>query len=212
MSSVNRWRNVRHDVPINVCVFGHLPVFFPAPVGLFSRSQLWGTQGGHLYTTTQVLGPGRAPWRVLWRSKSRNLARNHGVAFRGARAEQDDGKRTCQLFVCSTVVKALYLAAMVQEQSHVKFVWTTAMRVWTLHTRVFCVLWYVCVCVGACGFVYWCAGTFSLLLFALSACCCCCRIMPSVSHRPSRSLVCGSHGTTAVAQQVGVDNYLLCVR
>ena len=40
--------------------------FSPAPVGLFSRSRLRGTQGGRLHTTAQVLGPGRAPWRVLW--------------------------------------------------------------------------------------------------------------------------------------------------
>ena len=52
-----------------------------------------------------------------------------GVAFRGARAEQDNGKATCQLF-CSTAVKALYfVTATVQQQSHSKFVWTSSMRV-----------------------------------------------------------------------------------
>ena len=82
------------------------------------------------------LGPGRAPWRVLWAFKSRNLANNHGVVFRGARAEEDNGKPTCPLF-CSTAVKAIYVVAItVQEQAHIKLVWTTTMRVWTLHMRV----------------------------------------------------------------------------
>ena len=62
----------------------------------------------------------KAPWRVLWAFQV--AASNHGVAFRGARAEQDNGKPTCQLF-CSTAVKTFHLvAATIQEQSHIKFV------------------------------------------------------------------------------------------
>ena len=73
----------------------------------------------------------------------------------------------------------------------------------------------MCVWVGACGSVCLCAGTRHLckffLCFFCSACCCCCRIMSCVSHRSSSSLLCGSHGTTAVAHQVCVDHYDACV-
>ena len=72
--------------------------FFPALVGIFSRSRPRGTQGGRLYSTGQVWVPGGLRGACSGRSKSRNMAINHGVAFRGARAEQDYGKPTCQLF------------------------------------------------------------------------------------------------------------------
>ena len=112
--------------------------FSPAPVGLFSRSRLRGTQGVRLYTTTQVWVPGGLCGAYSGRSNPRNLASNHGVALRGARAEQDNGKPTCQLF-CSTAVALYFVAATIQEQPHIKFVWTTTMRVWTLHIGVCCV-------------------------------------------------------------------------
>ena len=114
--------------------------FSPAPVGLFLRTRLRGTQGAHLYTTAQVWVPGGLRGACSRHSKSPNPASNHGVV-RGARVEQDNGNTTCQLF-CSTAIKALHLvAATVQEkQSHVKFVWTNTMRAWPLHMRVCCVL------------------------------------------------------------------------
>ena len=40
------------------------------------------------------VGPGRAPWRVLWAFKVAKPGHNRGVAFHGARAEQDGGKLT----------------------------------------------------------------------------------------------------------------------
>ena len=113
--------------------------FSPAPVGLFSRSRLRGTQRARLYTTAQFWVPSGLRRAYSGRSKSRNLASSHGVAFRGVRrTEQDNEKPTCQLFSCfAPAVKALYLpAATVQKQSPIAFVWTTTMRVWTLHTRV----------------------------------------------------------------------------
>ena len=73
----------------------------------------------------------------------------------------------------------------------------------------------VCRRVRVCVSVCWNAGTphFCFLFFCSTCCCCCCcccrRIM-SVSHRPSSSLLCGSHGTT-VTQQLCVGHYLLCV-
>ena len=103
-------------------------------------------------------GPACTPRRKFG-SRESSVARALGVqsreiwqvieAFRGARADQGSGKPTSQLF-CSTAVKALYfVAATVQQRSHIKFVWTTT-RVWTLHTRVSAVrvLRYVWVCVG----------------------------------------------------------------
>ena len=89
------------------CVFSTLACFSPAPLGLFSRTRLRGTQGGRLYTTAQVCVPAGLRGVCSGCSKSRNLANNHGLAFRGARAEHDNGKSTCQLFR-SNSVKALY--------------------------------------------------------------------------------------------------------
>ena len=43
--------------------------FSPAPVGIFSRPWLRGTQRPRPYTHGASLGPGRAPWRVLWALK-----------------------------------------------------------------------------------------------------------------------------------------------
>ena len=128
-----------------VDAFFYICTLSPVLVGLFSSSRQRGTQGARLYTTVQVWVPGGLRGACSGHSKSRNLARKDGVAFGGASAEQDNGKPTCQLF-CSTAVKALYLvAATVQEQSHINFVWTTIMRVWTLHTRV-CSVCAACTC------------------------------------------------------------------
>ena len=88
------------------CFFSTFSRFSPAPVGLFSRSRLRDTEGARLYTTAQVWVPGGLRDACCGRSKSRNLASIHGVAFRGARAEQGNGKPTYQLF-CSAAVKAL---------------------------------------------------------------------------------------------------------
>ena len=78
--------------------FLHSPAFFPVAVGLLSRSKLRGTRGARLYTTAQDWVPGGLRGACSGRSKSRHLASNRGVAFRGARAVYDDGKTTCQLF------------------------------------------------------------------------------------------------------------------
>ena len=82
--------------------------FSPVPVGLSSRSRLRGTQGPRLYTTALVLGPGRAPWRVLWAFKVANLATSHGDAFRRARAEQDYRKPTCQPLLQRTTIASSF--------------------------------------------------------------------------------------------------------
>ena len=119
----------------NVFLLWVLAHFSLAPVGLFSRSRLRGTQGGRLHTTAQVWVASRLRGASSGRSKSRNLARNRAIAFRGERTEQDIGKPTCQLY-CSAAVKTLYcelfcstavttphfVAATVQKQSHIKLV------------------------------------------------------------------------------------------
>ena len=91
---------------IIVC-FGTFARFSPAPVGLFSRSRLRGTQWGRLYTTAQVWVPGVLRGACFGRSKSRNLASNHGVAFRGAGAEQDNGKPTATAVKRSNLVTTI---------------------------------------------------------------------------------------------------------
>ena len=78
-----------------MCLIWTVPRFSPSSVGLFSRSRLRGTQGARLHTTAHVWAPGGLCGACSRRSKLRNLARNHGVAFREARSEQDIGKPTC---------------------------------------------------------------------------------------------------------------------
>ena len=78
------------------CVFFHICTLFPASVGLFLRSRLRGTQGARLYKTVQVWAPAGLHDACSGRLKSLNLACNHGVPFRGARAKQDNGKHTNQ--------------------------------------------------------------------------------------------------------------------
>ena len=110
---------------LSVCAFLDIYTPFFGARGSFLVLSARGTQGGRPYTTAQVWGPGGLRGALSGRLKSRNLASNHEVAFRGARAEQDNGKPTQPLF-CSTAVKALYfMADTVQQQSHSKCVWTT---------------------------------------------------------------------------------------
>ena len=78
--------------------------FSLAPVGCCSRSRLRGTQGGPPVRHGASLGPGRTRCACSGRSKSRNLACSHGVAFRGARAEQDNGKPTATAVKRSSTV------------------------------------------------------------------------------------------------------------
>ena len=49
--------------------------------GLSYRSRLRGTQGGRVYTTAQVWAPAGLHGARSGRSKSRELASNHGIAF-----------------------------------------------------------------------------------------------------------------------------------
>ena len=74
------------------------------------------------------------------------------------------------------------------QQSHIKFVWITTMRVDIAYACMFCVCHIrvrVCRCVRVCLLACW-NATFQFFVFFCSACCCCCRIM-SASHRPSSS-------------------------
>ena len=176
----------------------HLLAFLRHP-WVFSRALGCGARrGAAWYTTAQVWVPGGLRGACSGRSKSRNLASSRGVALRGARAEQDNGK-PIYIAVLLHCCKALYFAATVQQQSHIKFVWTTTMRVWTLHMRVCSVCAMIRACVqvraGLCIGVLE-AHTSPFCFFALLCCCCCCRIMSS-SHHPS-----GSHALYFVAATV----------
>ena len=110
----------------NVLLFLTFARCSSAPVGHFSRSRLRGTQGARLYTTAQDWIPCGLRGACSERSKKRNLASNPEVAFRGARAEQDNGNSTCQLLCCTGENSLYVVAATVQQQSHIKVLWTTA--------------------------------------------------------------------------------------
>ena len=108
-----------------MCFFFNVCTLFSGARGFFRALSAAGHAGGPPVHQGASLGPGRAPWRALWASQVAKFGKYSRGTFRGAKAEQDNGKPTCQLFY-STVVKALYLvAATVQEQSHIKFAWTT---------------------------------------------------------------------------------------
>ena len=176
-----------------LCVFRTFPRFSPVPVRLFSRSRLRGTQWAHLYTTAQVWVPGGLRRACSGRSKSRSLASDHGVAFRGARSEQDYRKPTCQLFCCTAVKSSLLCGSHgARQQSHIKFVWTTTMLVWTCkRVRPVCMIRVrvsrrcVCVCVWSSCWNPTCVSAFCFFFSSSACCCCCCCRIVSVSHHPS---------------------------
>ena len=109
-----------------------------------------GARRGGVCTHGVSLGPGWDPWRALWAFKSRELARNHGIAFRRGRASQDNGNFTVQLFLSSEPHGnnsrfELSLSSTATD---------TAMRVWTL---LMCVSAACATCVRVRGsaFVCW---------------------------------------------------------
>lgn len=59
--------------------------------GFFLCSRLRGTQGGRIYTAALAWAPAGRRGACSGRSKSRELASNHIIAFRPASAKQDDG-------------------------------------------------------------------------------------------------------------------------
>ena len=140
--------------------FLHPPPFFPAAVGLLSRSRLRGTRGARLYTTAQDWVPGGLRGACSGRSKSRHLASNRGVAFRGARAVYDDGKTTCQLFCpCKgqqhgsnnrlKLSSVLQLRTLLSKKYIYQYmrVWSTTVPCVVMMLRVTCA---VCACVWIC--------------------------------------------------------------
>ena len=100
---VREYGLVREDQPhpegnlayVRMCIF----TFFFAEYEAFRfRSRVFhralgmrGMQGTRLYTTLQVWVPGGLRGACSGRSKSRNLASHHGIAFRRARADQANG-------------------------------------------------------------------------------------------------------------------------
>ena len=81
--------------------------FSPAAVGIFSRSRLRDTQGDRVNTTVQVWVPGGLRGACSGRPKSRNLASNREVVFRGARTGENNVNPHIRCFA-SLAVKALY--------------------------------------------------------------------------------------------------------
>ena len=134
-----------------------------------------GHAAARLYTTVQVWVPGGLRGACSGCSMLRNLASNNGVAFHGARAEQDNAKPKCQLF-CSAAAQDLLCGSHgIQQQSQIKFVWTT-MRVCAvcamIRVRVY-VRAGLCICMLE--------SHTSAFWYICSACCCwCCRLHHAV--------------------------------
>ena len=73
----------------------------PLPAaGIFSRSRLRGTQGARVYTFAQAWAPAGLCGACSGLSTSRGAGSSPGIAFRRARAKQDDGNRTIQHLRC----------------------------------------------------------------------------------------------------------------
>ena len=83
---------------------------FSGTRGSFLALSSPGHPGGPLVHWAQVWVSGGHRSACSGRSKSRTLASNRGVAFRGDSAEQDHGKPTCSL-PYSMAVKDLYFVA-----------------------------------------------------------------------------------------------------
>ena len=113
-------------------------------------------QGAPLYTTAQVWVPGGL-WRVLLVFKVAKSGIITGLLSAELEPSKTMEKPRVRCF--ALLLQKLYFVAAqaVQQQSHIKFAWTTTtdMRVWTLHICVcaVCVLYYVCVSVDA--YVCW---------------------------------------------------------
>ena len=138
---------------------------------------------------------------------SRNLASNHGVAFRRARATQDHGNPTCQL-LCCTAVKASLLCGSHSTTAIAHQVCVDHYACVDIAYACLCYDTYVCVSVGVCGSVYSCAGIprFSVLFFWLCLLLLLLLLLLLPYHvcitpplKLSSSPFCGRHGTTAVS-------------
>ena len=73
------------------------PRFSLLPAGLLSRSRLRGTQGVCVYTTAQAWVSFGLCGACSGQAKSHELASNHGIAFRRARAKQDNRTHTNEI-------------------------------------------------------------------------------------------------------------------
>ena len=137
--------------------------------GLFSLSRLRVTQGAHLYTTVQVWVQAGLHAACSGRSKSRNLASNLGVSFRGARAKQGNGKPT---YLVSAFFQVFCSAAAVEPRSHGATLASRFPGCYSHghfssvcgHCLCVCVL-RVRVCASVRGSVYVCAGTWKSFLW-----------------------------------------------
>ena len=137
---------------IKLSFFSGIQNFHLPAAGLLSCSRLRGTQGPRLYTTVQVWVQAGLHGACSGRSKSRSLASKHGVAFRGVRADKDNGKPTFQLFFAFIFAPMLYSHAAAVRHSLQAFPVATATDttyacVDTAYVCVCC----VCVCVRACA-------------------------------------------------------------
>ena len=158
---------------------------------VFSRGLGCGARRGAACTRRCKCGsrPGSMARALGVRSRG-ILASNHGVAFRRARAEQDNRKPKYQPFCSPSYVRQntrFKISPFLQRRT-LLCVCGPVLCVCG-HCVCVCVLCmcYVWMCVRVCGSVRLCAGTphFSFLIFFALVAAAAVRIMSSVSHRPS---------------------------
>ena len=189
--------------------------FSPAPASLFSRSRLRGTQGARVYSTAQVWAPTGLSGAFSGRSKSRNLASNHGIGFRPARASQDNGnphfsflappshaRRTLDSSFPCSCSDGHYCACVDHYYACVDHYYASVSLAYDYVCCVCQTCEGVCMCAGLCICVLELHISAFFWLFSSARCCCTSHVCITPTLNFSSSLLCHSHRTTAVAHQV----------
>ena len=123
-----------------------------------------GYAGGPPVHDGASVGPGRAPWRVLWAFRVRNLASNNGVVFRGAGDKRDNGKPTFQFFMYVLAPLPYSHAATVRHSLQTFPVVTATDTIYTCVLLCVCdACACVCECARDCACVCWDMEEFPLL-------------------------------------------------
>ena len=172
----------------NALSFAYRPPFLFRPREFSCVSRMRDAQWARLYTARRS-GPRSVPVSARsGRSKSRELACNYGIAFSPARASQDNGKPTFQLCYSNE-----------PHGNNTRFKLSPFLQPRTLRMRVCCVCYVsagLCICALK---PHTSARFFSVFVFLL-----CLLLLYHVCITPSlklsSSLLCGSHGTTAVSR------------
>ena len=172
------------------------------PPRVFSRAIGYGVCREPACTLGASLSPGRAPCRALWsRSKSPELTSHHGIAFRPARASPDNRNPYFTFFWFTEPHGNNIRFKLPRSYSHGHFY--ACVDILLMRVRAVCAAFAgTYVCAGLCICVLQPNTSSFCFCFALPAADVSCHVCITPSLKLLSSLLCGGHGTTAVAHQV----------